>query len=99
MDTNTLIHADIFFFVSAIAAVVLALILVVIGIYVIRILDDMKKISRRAREEADSISADLQGIRRQFTQEQDKLKAVFHAISGIFGFGAGHKKGRSVKNK
>ena len=48
---NTLVHADIFFFVTTIAVVVVAAALAIALMYLVRILNDVKKIAEQVREE------------------------------------------------
>ncbi len=62
---ESVIHADIFFFVSTIALVLVTIGLVIVIIYVIRILDDMRHISEKVRTEGDSFIDDLHEWRRE----------------------------------
>lgn len=71
---DTLIHADIFFFVTTIAVVVVALILTVVLIYLAKILSDIKKITEQVHEETLLFREDLHDFRGQVRREGFKLK-------------------------
>jgi amino acid permease len=55
------IKADVFFFVSTISVVIIAIFVIVALVYVIRILRDAQKLSQQVREEGEAI---LQGVGR-----------------------------------
>jgi hypothetical protein len=81
---DTLIHADIFFFITAIAVVVLSLTLLVALVYLTAILRDVKHITERARTEADLIAADIGELRRDQRKEGFPLTKVFGFVRGLF---------------
>ena len=60
---NTLIHADIFFFVATIAAVLIAIAIIITLVFVILILKNLHKLSQTANEEADLIAGDIDTLR------------------------------------
>lgn len=66
---DTLVHADIFFFVTTIAVVVVAAALTVALIYLAKVLSDMKKITGEAREEAALFREDLRDLRTEVRRE------------------------------
>ena len=66
---SSFIKADIFFFVTAIAVVALALLFAVALVYLIRILRDVKDISERVKEEASSITYDVSRFRAKIKEE------------------------------
>lgn len=55
---NTLIHADVFFFISSIGFIVLCGLLIVALIYVVGILKSVKHISRKLEDDVDDLSAE-----------------------------------------
>ena len=59
---NTLIHADIFFFVSSVGFVILAGLLIVALVYVIGILRKIKAISQKIGDDVQDISADTKAF-------------------------------------
>lgn len=58
MSTQTLIHADIFFFISSLGFIVLTLISAVILVYVISILRSVRRITDKIERGIDTVSED-----------------------------------------
>lgn len=75
---------DIFFFITTIAVVLLSLILIVVGIFVIKILNDIRYISKKARAEADLISDDLRDLRQEVKMEGFKIKHALGFFTKMF---------------
>ncbi len=71
---NSLIHADVFFFITAIAVGVLTIVLCVIGWYVFMIVRDVKYVSKRLRDGIDELEDDFMSIRNMLTQEGQRAK-------------------------
>lgn len=88
-DMDTLIHADVFFFVTAIAVVVVGFVLAVGGVYLILILRDLRYIIGRAREESDQIVQDIHDLRATVREEGVRLKMLIEGFRNLFG---GEKK-------
>ncbi len=59
---DTLIHADIFFFISAVATVILTLLFIVALYYLIRILKDFSEISDTLKRGVDKASGHLDDL-------------------------------------
>jgi uncharacterized protein YoxC len=91
---NTLIHADIFFFVTTIAVVIVALAVAVVLFYSIKILKNVREISEAIKDETNLIREDIQAARENVRREGFKLK---HLASFFSGFP--NKKTRSKKQK
>ena len=66
---QTLIHADIFFFVTTIVVVLVAIVLIVILIYIAIILADIRQLSRTIRKEGAEIAEDVDMLRQEFRHE------------------------------
>ena len=81
---ENIIHADIFFFITSIAVVVFTIGAVIVAVYVIRILKDMKHISKKVSEEGDKIIGDVEYLREAAKAEGMKIKNVADFFSGIF---------------
>lgn len=62
MSDGTLIHADIFFYVTTITVVVLSLVLIAIALYVIRTLEQARRTLREVETHIGGASEDLKGI-------------------------------------
>jgi len=72
----TLIHADIFFFVTAIFVVLLTIFLAVAGTYLVLILRDMKEISKKVKTEGGEIIEDVKKVREKIEEEGAGLAAI-----------------------
>ncbi len=77
---ESLVKADIFFFVTAIAVVAVSAFVLAICIYVLRILSDTKHITSTVRKESDDILADVGAVRRM-AERQGKRAGSF--LGGI----------------
>lgn len=102
---DTLIHADIFFFVTTIAVVLIASLFTVVIIYIVRILNDLHYISSVVRKETDLLAEDIEEIREEVRRE-GVFGGIYTLISGLFnGLGkrskaqAQSKKTKNPKNK
>ena len=80
---RTLIHADIFFFLTSIFVIVLTVVLSVGGVYFILILRDMKDISRKVKNEGGEIVADVKKVREKIEEEGIGL-AIIGKLFGLF---------------
>jgi hypothetical protein len=73
---DTLIHADIFFFVTTIAVVVVTLLVVTVLIYLIKILRRIRTIAEEIKDETIFIRQDIHTARTQMKIEGFKLKHI-----------------------
>ena len=89
---QSIIHADIFFFVSTIAVVILALLALVVLVYLIVILRNLKEISERAKEEGFAILDDVAGFRHFVKEKSHNVGSLFKLFSFV------HSRARK-KNK
>jgi uncharacterized protein YoxC len=74
---DTLIHADIFFFVTTIAVVAVALAFIIALIYLIVILRRIRDVAEQVREETILFREDIHGLRDSVQREGFKLKSLF----------------------
>lgn len=81
---QSLIHADIFFFISTIALVVLSIGVLIVIIYLIRILHNVREVSDKVREEGDEFVKDARTFRLALREEGFKWKVVAGLIRGFF---------------
>ena len=70
---NEVAKSDIFFFITTIAVVLFTLFLIVGIYYLIKILDDIRYISKKAREGTDIISEDLSDLREKVKNNGAKV--------------------------
>jgi hypothetical protein len=81
---ETLIHADIFFFVTTIFIVVITAVIVVASVYIIGILRDLREISAKAKIEGEQILEDVKNLRENVKQEGANLKQISRFFSSLF---------------
>lgn len=93
---NNIIHADIFFFISSIATVIITIILSIAGYYVILIVRDAKYISAKLRNATDDLEEKFQEIREQVSEEGRRAKYIVDFFLGRF---MEKKKSRSKASK
>lgn len=60
---NQLVHADIFFFITSIAVVLITIVAVIFLVYAIKILQEVRALVKFLHEEAEKISGDLADVR------------------------------------
>ena len=80
---DTLIHADIFFFVTTIAVVVVGVALTVVLIYLAKILHDVKKITGHVHDETVLFREDIADLRNDIKREGFKLGRLVSFFSDI----------------
>lgn len=76
MPNESLIHADIFFFISTIALVLISIGIVVALVYVIRILRNVGEVTDKIKVESGEIVSDLKKLRANLRDEGIKWKHV-----------------------
>lgn len=81
---TTLIHADVFFFVTAVAIIIFTAIAVIATLYIISILRDIKHISKRIRTESDEVLGDIKILRDHIYEEGFKVGMVTKLLSKFF---------------
>ncbi len=73
---ESLIKADIFFFVTTIAIACVSTVLIVISVYIVKILREVFKIAEKAKMETDNIVSDIRDLRETIREEGSKLKSI-----------------------
>lgn len=81
---ENVVKADIFFFVTSIAVVVFTIGVVIAMYYVVRILKEMKRVSKKISEEGDKIIGDVEYFREAVKNEGTKIKNVANFFLGWF---------------
>ncbi len=89
---DTLIHADIFFFITTIAVVLIALVSTVALVYFIRILKNVLRVSEMVKEETKLVREDLRATRQNMREDGFRLKHLISFFSNL-----SSKKPRSKK--
>ena len=93
---NSFIQANIFFFITSVAVVLVTILVIVLLAYLVLILRDFKGVSRRVKEETDLIAVDINDARAHLRKEGADLKNAFdyfkHLALGKKTQGRGKKK-------
>lgn len=99
---DSLLKADIFFFISSIGIIILFIILIVALWFAIRFLRHAEYIAKKIRHESDNISNDLAEIRADIKEKVFESKlgigSLLGAVGGFFG-GFSKKKKKATKAK
>lgn len=93
---NTLIHADIFFFVTTIAVVVVGLALTVLIIYLIKVFRNVREITDAVREETALLRKDIADLRTEVRARGARAKGALDLMDRLFGT---RRASRSRKKK
>ncbi len=94
MPNESLIHADIFFFISTIALVLIAILAIIVLCYSIKILRNVGEISDKIKAESAEFVADLKKLRANLRDEGVKWKHVIDLVRNFF-----VKKGEKIVKK
>ncbi len=77
---DSLIHADIFFFVTTICVVILMILAIIAWVYIIKILANIKKLSDKARVEGEFIIEEVGELREKMHEQTFGMRALFRFI-------------------
>jgi hypothetical protein len=92
---NTLIHADIFFFVTTIVVVVVGAAFTVALIYLIKVLGDVRDITREVKAETLLFRGDIANLRKDITREGFRLERLIGFFKTLAKHSSAVKKPRS----
>lgn len=77
---SELVHADIFFFVTTIAVVILTIGLALFLYYAIRILRDVQAVTKKIRRAGDTLERDFGELRTNLRREGLRTKTAFELV-------------------
>lgn len=83
---NNLIHADIFFFITTIIAVILGILFIFVLYYVISILRKFKQIAEKIKQESDNVAEDIENLRAKMKEDGLKFSFLVGMFSKILKF-------------
>ncbi len=92
---ETLAKSDIFFFITAIAVIVLTIMGLVILFYGIRLFRTAVLISKKIKTESDNLSNDIAAIRAKVSEEGFGIRMLFKIFNGFFS----NTIGKAAKSK
>lgn len=81
---ENIIQADIFFFITSIAVIVFTICLAIVMFYVVRILKDMKHISKTMSQESDKLLNDIDSLRETVKAEGIKVMTIADFFLNLF---------------
>jgi uncharacterized membrane protein len=81
---ETLIHADIFFFITSIFVLILIITFMIAMYFIIPILKDMRDLSRMAKEEGEKIVEDIADVRHAVKGEVVRVKSISDFFLDLF---------------
>ncbi|HUC01744.1 MAG TPA: hypothetical protein VMA75_02465 [Candidatus Paceibacterota bacterium] len=81
---DTLIHADIFFFVTTIVVVIVGIALTIALIYLAKVLSDIKDITRQVKEETVLFRNDIKDLRGDIKKEGFRMERFMIFIKNLF---------------
>ncbi len=81
---NTLIHADIFFFVTTIVVVIVGAAFTVALVYLAKILSDVKEITRQVKEETVLFRGDIADLRADIKREGFRVERLLMFFRTLF---------------
>jgi len=87
---DSLLKSDIFFFVTTVVVALLGILITIVLVYLVRILSDVKMLSKKVRQEGEHIVDDIEGLRENIKKNTIKL-------SDILSFGFFRKKSERKK--
>ena len=81
---NTLIHADIFFFVTTVVVIIVGIALTIALIYLAIVLSDIKEITKQVKEEAILFREDVGQLRGDIKKEGFRVERFMMFLKTLF---------------
>lgn len=81
---NNLIHADIFFFITTIAVVILAILVSILIYYIVKIAKNLASITETVRKEGENVAGDIAAFREKVRQDRDNMKGLGGFVRKVF---------------
>lgn len=82
MDT-TIIHADIFFYITTIIVIILGFLFSLILLYIVSIARRFSKIAKRLERESEHLAGDIAHIRHTIREEASKVTGLWKFLTGF----------------
>lgn len=82
---DSLIQADIFFFVTTIVTIVVGILIAVTLTYLVFVLRDLKHIAHTARTGADILADDVHDLRNELKRKGAKVKSIIDFSKKVYG--------------
>lgn len=96
---SSLIHADIFFYITTIAVVILTALLIILFYYLVKIARHLERTALRLREESERIIEDVSIIRESIEDQGGRALSFLKFIFGSFIHSRDSKKGQGNRSE
>jgi hypothetical protein len=90
---DSLIKADIFFFVATFAVAIVAVCAGVVTFYVVKILKDVKHISQTLSNESEKVAEDIDAVRAAIKEKGNRIGTMIQTASKVWK----HRRSRADK--
>jgi len=94
---NELVQADIFFFITSIAVILVAGLFATLLVYLIKVLRDAKDISHRIKQEMVAIADDLTDLRANLREHGTKLSSLADIIKDLSAKKTSRPRNKKIK--
>lgn len=91
---DAFLKSDIFFFITGIAVILVASACLIVLAYAIRILADIRAVSRRLADGSRLISEDLDAFRRVIREEGVRLRHIFDFSKNVYSKSRAHRNSK-----
>lgn len=81
---QSLIQANIFFFITSVVVIIFATVLIVAAIYVVRILHSVRYIVDKIKKESDYVSEDIAELRGRIKDGGVTLSGIARTLASFF---------------
>jgi len=81
---NTLIHADIFFYVTTIAVIILTFLVAVVLVYAVKVTRALSELAEKIRDEGGQIVETMAAVREKIEEEGLKAASFGKMVKGFF---------------
>lgn len=96
---DTLIRADIFFFITSVVVVILGILFAIVLAYAVYILREVKEIVRIVRRESELLSEDIADLREKVVTEGFRWSFIFGFMRKLWGTRSTIKRKSRGENK
>lgn len=96
---NNILQSDIFFFISSISVVFIAIAILILLIHIIKILNDISGFLKTIRLGADALSEELSFVRAKLRDKGILTGLLLSLFAMVTGFVQKKKSGNHEKNK
>ncbi len=80
---DTLIHADIFFVITSVSTVIIAVLIIIAMIFLISILANMRYVSKKLKTESDFLAEELREFRRKIEVSHTRIFPLFRLLQRL----------------